>query len=594
VETIEPSPSMDDVFMVPYQRNPNFTGRESLLATLRNMLCHEVPRQWNHRVALYGLGGAGKTQLALEYVHSQRDCYDRIYWISAVSEGTLISGFQEIAMKRRWAPQSASLAPKDLVTLVLKRLNQTTNWLIVFDNLDQVEVLDVYLPDAAPDKHTLITTRNPHFHQIRAVGLEVSVLSVDDATDLLLTRSNVSPIPKAKTEASLIVRELGCLPLAVEQAAAYIRETLKDIFKYLSSYRRSQRSHHERLSKANRNYYDKSIATTWNLSFNQLTRDASDLLGLIAFLNPDGILTDFLEKGGDGLHQNLREVIADPDRFAEALGDLERFSLIRRQTDTEGGQLIIIHRLVQSVVKENMPYESFNKMMDNAIRLCIASFPDGDFQHYPTLVQCRRFYGQLVIPLSSVKDVEFPKLGCLLHRLGVFLASDGKFRGAVDILKRAKNIMDVLLDTDDPRTLHATTDLAWAYYENGRLVDAIDLAEKVLAARVKRYGAEHEATLSIMEGVAALYCAQGRYHSAAEMQADVVGRSMQLRGEDHRDTLRAIESLSLIYVLQGLWTEAANLQEKVLESRKRTSGEDSLLAYTAMTNLAGIYQYQKK
>jgi hypothetical protein len=92
---IEPTPSlMDDLFMVPYQRNPNFTGRESLLATLRNVLCNEVPKQWNHRVALYGLGGAGKTQLALEYVHSHREGYDRIYWISAVSEGTLISGFR--------------------------------------------------------------------------------------------------------------------------------------------------------------------------------------------------------------------------------------------------------------------------------------------------------------------------------------------------------------------------------------------------------------------------------------------------------------------------------------------------------------------
>jgi tetratricopeptide (TPR) repeat protein len=479
------------------------------------------------------------------------------------------------------------------VALVLKNLNNTRNWLIVFDNLDEVEMLDEYLPDVAPNKHTLITTRNPHFHQLRAVGLEVSVLGVDDATDLLLTRSNVSPIPKAKTEASLIVRELGCLPLAVEQAAAYIRETLKDIFKYLSSYRRSHKSHHARLSKANRNYYEQSIATTWNLSFNQLSGDASDLLRLLSFLNPDGILTEFLEHGREGLSENLRDVIADPDRFVEALGDLERFSLIRRQSEAESGQLVTIHRLVQSVVKDNMSHEVFTEMMDNAIKLCINGFPDGDFQHHPTLLKCRRFYGQLVIPLSSVKDAQCPTLGCLFHRLGVFLAVDGKFREAVDILKRAKNIMHVVLDKFDHRTLHATTDLAWAYYETGRVGDSVELAEKVLDVRMKKYGIEHEATLTIMEGVAALYCAQGRYQTAAELQADVV-HSRQLLGEEHRDTLRAIEGLSLIYVLQGLWAEAAKLQEKVLETRKRILGEESLLTYTAMTNLAGIYQYQTK
>ena len=89
--------SLNDKFMVPYQRNANFAGRKNLLATLRSKLCEMVPSSWNHRVALYGLGGVGKTQLALEYVFSHKDDYERIYWISAVSEATVFAGFQEIA-----------------------------------------------------------------------------------------------------------------------------------------------------------------------------------------------------------------------------------------------------------------------------------------------------------------------------------------------------------------------------------------------------------------------------------------------------------------------------------------------------------------
>jgi len=89
--------SLNDKFMVPYQRNANFTGRKNLLGMLRAKLYEMVPGSWNHRVALYGLGGVGKTQLALEYVFSHKDDYERIYWISAVSEATVFAGFQEIA-----------------------------------------------------------------------------------------------------------------------------------------------------------------------------------------------------------------------------------------------------------------------------------------------------------------------------------------------------------------------------------------------------------------------------------------------------------------------------------------------------------------
>ena len=88
---------LNEKFMVPYQRNPNFTGRRTLLATLHAKLSDIAPCAWNHRVALYGLGGVGKTQLALEYVFSHREDYERIYWISAVSEATVFAGFQEIA-----------------------------------------------------------------------------------------------------------------------------------------------------------------------------------------------------------------------------------------------------------------------------------------------------------------------------------------------------------------------------------------------------------------------------------------------------------------------------------------------------------------
>ena len=147
-------------------------------------------------------------------------------------------------------------------------------WLLVIDNLDDVTVVDGYLQilSESPDKHTLITTRNQHAEHIPAEGFEVGVYDVNDAAELLLTRSQVGSVDETQdgwAEAMTIVEELGCLPLAIEQAAAYIREASKDLFKFLPSYRKNRRRHHSRASTAIRIYYKESVATTWRLSFQQ-------------------------------------------------------------------------------------------------------------------------------------------------------------------------------------------------------------------------------------------------------------------------------------------------------------------------------------
>ena len=186
IQNLEHSTPLNDRFIVPYHRNVNFIGREKLLTKLRMKLCEIVPNRWNHRVALYGLGGVGKTQLALEYVHIHKANYERAYWISAVSEATLFSGFQEIAKRTRCLSDYANLKPKEVAENVLSWMNEQESWLLVIDNLDDVEIVDRYLPNQSPNKHTLITTRKSHYHHIPAEGLQVDVLNIDDSTNFFI------------------------------------------------------------------------------------------------------------------------------------------------------------------------------------------------------------------------------------------------------------------------------------------------------------------------------------------------------------------------------------------------------------------------
>src|SRR5436190_10200436 len=220
--------SMDN-FIIPFGKNPWFTGRTEFLRILKQTLYDNAPKKYNHRVALYGMGGIGKTQTALEYVYTNRDSYERIYWITAVDQASLLSGYQKIAIKAG-LKSLLKLEPVAIAEGVLSWLRQGQSWLLVIDNLDDINVATGYLPQNGPQKHTLITTRNPNSAGIPAEGLEVPLLDAADSIDLLCTLSNITIMTNSpeSEQANQIVYKLGYLPLGIEQAAAYVREVAGD------------------------------------------------------------------------------------------------------------------------------------------------------------------------------------------------------------------------------------------------------------------------------------------------------------------------------------------------------------------------------
>jgi hypothetical protein len=130
------------------------------LKDVRENLLAEVPGEFNHRIALYGMGGIGKTQVAIEYVYANEANYRRTYWISGVNQTSLLSGYAEIA-KISGLKLPPEAAPVELANIVLRWLRQERDWLIVIDNLDVIEVIEGLIPENGPGRHTIITTRNP-------------------------------------------------------------------------------------------------------------------------------------------------------------------------------------------------------------------------------------------------------------------------------------------------------------------------------------------------------------------------------------------------------------------------------------------------
>ena len=325
------------------------------------------------------MGGVGKTQIAIEYVMKFETQYVGIYWITASSEAELLSGFQAIANETHCV-DSESLTLPEIAQAVLKWLYKSKDWLLVLDNLDDITIANGYLPRLRTGGgHVLITTRNPNSLNIPAEGLQIGVHELDEAKELLLQRIQLSNEIRSKSEveeeAIAIVESLGCLALAIEQAAAYIREELRDIFKFRAIYAARRKELHNRQLTAN-TYYKNTVATTWLMSMEAVEKRnkvAGKLLRLFAFMNPDGISLGFLKAGRDALPDDVKSeddatIRCNPFK---ALGNLEQFSLISRPTS----ELIVIHRIVQAVIKDGLSPNDLEQSPCNGLQYRSFSFP---------------------------------------------------------------------------------------------------------------------------------------------------------------------------------------------------------------------------
>ena len=462
----------------------------------------------------------------------------------------------------------------------------------MIDNLDDVSAVDGFLPPATEGRYTLITTRNPNVLEIPAKGLEVGVLDMDDAVELLLVRANLTMIDeKIRNEAIEIVQELGYLALAIEQASAFVRETSRNLFKFLPSYRSDRRRHHQRRPRGNWKYSE-SVATTWRMSFEQVEQNsehASLLLRLLAFLNPDGIYLEFLEAGKEALPKNLRAMAEDEDLLYEALGELERFSLIRRQ---DGEEKVTMHRLVQSVVKDDMSETEFVAMEHSIVALCDAAFPQNWENEMRSV--CRKYQEQIIPAISEIKPFVSERYQQILSRLGSFLHDDGKYREAERIRLKALEVAISIHGDDDPSVLNIMGRLAETYREQSKRDEAIELQEKVVQKRAQTLGDDHLDTWAARGDLAASYRSKGRRREAEKIQLDVLQARRRILGEEHPDTLKAMGNLAATYRKQKRLFEALKLQEQVLKKRLNRLGSDHPDTHSAMVIVAVTLKYRGK
>jgi len=542
-------------------------------------------------LALFGMGGVGKTQIAIEYVVQFETQYEGVYWITAETMAQLLSGFVSIANETR-CTETASRSQTEIAQAVLSWLYRTKDWLLVVDNLDDISIANGYLPRLNPGGgHVLITTRNPNSINIPAEGLKVDIYDPEEGKELLLRRAQLADEmgtgSATEVEALEIVRSLGFLALAIEQAAAYIREELgNDIFKFQSIYSVRRRQFLDRETTGN-TYYKNNVATTWLISMDVVERKnprASQLLRLFAFMNSDGITLDFLQAAENVLSKKLQfdEGVDFNASLLRDLRDLEQFSLISRQ----GLYVTRIHRLVQSVIKDRMSTDEVDAYLSLICEVGLCAFP---FFTHEMRMTCRKYESEIVPIVSGLGDRTTERASELLYRVGVYFGQDGKYNESVRLLSNAVNMRKSIRGEEHPVTLSTMHGLANSYWSLGKLNEAAEIGEKVLEARRRILGEEHPDTLWIMHGLAYSHWSLGKLNEAAEIGEKVLEARRRILGEEHPDTLSTMHNLANSCWSLGKVKEAAGIQEKVLGARRRILGEEHPDTLWIMHGLAYSY-----
>ena len=324
-------------------RNRSFVGRRGLLAAVDATLDDDTRRP--RAVALTGLGGVGKTELALELAHLRHRHGRVAWWISAEDPAGTATGLAALAAALGIAPFERR---EDARAALWAELDRTPGWLLVYDNADEPAQLEPFLP-AARHGDVIITSRNPAWRRI-AHPVAVGPLARGESLAYVATRTGDRPV-----EADTLAELLGDLPLALEQACAYIEQTRISLPDYVDLFRR----HRDGLLLRDVEGSGRTVATTWGLAFDRLAARApaaAQLLETIAFLAPDAISVATLARFEPGELE-----------LQEALRELLRLSLVDRESDT-----VRVHRLVQDVVRARMTEAARHDRLAAVARACVA------------------------------------------------------------------------------------------------------------------------------------------------------------------------------------------------------------------------------
>jgi tetratricopeptide (TPR) repeat protein len=596
-------------------RPARFIGRDEHLAALRTALTVPKPAVVQ---AVHGMGGVGKTTLALEYAHRHAQDYDIAWWIPAQQPDLIPDRLAALARALGLAANTDS--PDSAVARLLGELREHGRWLLVFDNAEDPAALTPFLPGGGGQ--VVITSRNPHWD---AIAAPVAIGEFTRAESVSLIRSRLSHLSVA--EAEELAQTVGDLPLAVDQTAALLLDTGWTIANYLDLLGHSAQRLLNWRDPADG--YLLSVAASWQVAFDELTATdpaAVQLLTLTAWLAPEPVPLTVFTDNAAMLPEPLAGAARDPLVWAQLLGVLRRRAAARVSPNA-----LLLHRIPAALLRTHSPVAApLNGWAVLAVHLLQAAVPADPWNQPATWPVWQTLLPHVlaVTDVARAPNTVAEDLDWLLDRMAAYLHTRGEPRAARphfqrayerrrarrgadhhDTLAAASNLgLDLsalgdyekardldqdtldrfrrILGDDHPATLTSANNLALDLRDLGRHQQARDLHQDTLDRRRRILGDDDPATLSSANNLALDLRALGEYEQARDLDQDTLDRRRRVLGDDHPATLASANNLALDLHDLGQYEQARDLHQDTLDRRRRILGEDHPDALTSANNLA--------
>ena len=588
-DTPTANPSLP-IWNVPFRRNPFFTGREKILDHLYKALRSSNTAALTQAQAISGLGGIGKTQIAIEYGYRYRDHYQAIFWVNAAAHDTISADFATIALLLGLSTQQE----QDIVVRSVKQwLSVQAGWLLILDNVDNLDMVADFLP-AHSNGDVLLTTRLQALGTI-AQSIEVEKMEMDEGITLLLRRAKVIPpvatfeqaTEESKNQADLIFSELDGLPLALDQAGAYIEETHCGLAQYLNLYGTNRKELLLRRGKSPINH-PQPVANTWSLSFQQVEQEnfaAGDLLRLCAFLDPEAIPEEIITQGVAEAGPALEKVAGNPLEINTIIELLLRYSLIRRNPEE---RFLSVHRLVQAILIDDMDAATQRVWAERAIRAINRAFPDVDMKTWNT---CQRLLPHVLACATHHEKyhLTFPEAGRLFHEAASYLVARGRYQQAEYLFLKALHIRQQISGETHPDVAQTLHHLANVYRAKGDYRNAESRYLQALSIREASTAIDPVLLAESFYGLAKLYNSQEKYQQAEKYCLQALDIREKYLGNNDPVIPSTLNLLAKIYQGQDKFVQAKETNLLALHLRESISGVDHPNVATILNSLVEIY-----
>ena len=473
------------------------------------------------------------------------------------------------------------------------------NWIMVIDNFDEVDsYLERYLP--VQRGAVLYTTRDDSIRGNSAYVDPGACVTIDSMTEeegmdmfqRLLPTSDGAVVSLSPADTLDLLKHLGNLPLAIAQAAAYIRETGVEVSSYVKMFKECERNQQELLedplpssSQECKRPGSRAVMTTWTITLSNIQRkypDSVRLLEFMSYINPDDI--------AKGLLRGLPFLKDESDvKFNKAFAPLLRFSLIYQLKSAN----FRLHRLVGLYIRRRMESEDQlqrDALLETIFGLLYNAFPED----MAFVTQYLHLAAHASAALAHTLDGYQYRSSCigLLQKFGKFMVLSGDYDGGLVWLQRALDNKEKALGKDHPDTLATVNIMASTYNSQGEYGKALVWYQRALDGREKVLGKHHADTLATVNNMASPYASQGEYAKAFVWYQRALDGYEKALGRDHPKTLATVHNMANIYKSQGEYGKALDWYQRALDGREKALGKDHPYTLTTVNNMARTYDSQ--